>query len=646
MDSWDLAIAFASAETAVAVAEAGRLRVSAFDGPSVARSGSESPEGPLHAVVRQVAAPLLDSHGGVPPHSLVLALPATTPPAVLDSLRTVTTTINLPAPLLMPSPVAAAQRFRANYPLPSGTGVLVLDVGTRSADSAIVRNAAGKLTIVGSPMSSPRLCGAALDRVFAGLVVRSAGKTTWPQLFPAQESTPDPGARRHGMVTAGRERLDTHSVSHLVLDGSPYEFDIARTDFEAAAAGVLAAGVDDVRTAIARAGLGRGELAAIYLVGAAARTPGLAPLLGKAFGVLVVAAENPRAAVVCGALSHPRSAPVVMRVGTGEWDADALTRELAAVARRTLAARRAPEPPTALPAAPVVELPPAATPPALTATGSPSSPTELLPTSLEIALPEQVSIERVPPPTPPGLSSTPISGPANASEPTSVFGPAPFSGPATASASTSVFGSAPISGPASAPARWPDPAPAWPAPQRGSDQRRALVLVAAAVAVAAVGITVAVLATVNRSHAPEAAAPVAVPTTLDSPPASVAPQYVRPSTSVRPTRATTTLPVTSAPAVPPTDPAQVVAAYFNAINTHDYATAWALGGRNLDPSYADYVQGLRTTANEAASAQDEDPTTAMINLVATQTDGTSKTFSGTYTVVNGIIVSAHIQRVG
>jgi hypothetical protein len=33
------------------------------------------------------------------------------------------------------------------------------------------------------------------------------------------------------------------------------------------------------------------------------------------------------------------------------------------------------------------------------------------------------------------------------------------------------------------------------------------------------------------------------------------------------------------------------------------------------------------------------------SLVATQTDGTVKTFQGTYTVVNGVITSTHVRQV-
>ncbi|WP_433733352.1 hypothetical protein ACQP0C_14035 [Nocardia sp. CA-129566] len=91
--------------------------------------------------------------------------------------------------------------------------------------------------------------------------------------------------------------------------------------------------------------------------------------------------------------------------------------------------------------------------------------------------------------------------------------------------------------------------------------------------------------------------------------------------------------------------AAVVYAYFDAINRRDYAQAWALGGRNLDSNYDDFVDGLATTDHEAVTVTAEDGDTVHIHLSARQSDGTYRTFAGYYVVREGAIVSASI-RVG
>ncbi|WP_433684035.1 hypothetical protein [Nocardia sp. CA-119907] len=89
--------------------------------------------------------------------------------------------------------------------------------------------------------------------------------------------------------------------------------------------------------------------------------------------------------------------------------------------------------------------------------------------------------------------------------------------------------------------------------------------------------------------------------------------------------------------------AAVVYAYFDAINRRDYAQAWALGGRNLDSSYDDFVDGLATTDHEAVIVTAEDGDTVHIHLSARQSDGTYRTFAGFYVVREGAIVSASIR---
>jgi len=95
-----------------------------------------------------------------------------------------------------------------------------------------------------------------------------------------------------------------------------------------------------------------------------------------------------------------------------------------------------------------------------------------------------------------------------------------------------------------------------------------------------------------------------------------------------------------------TGPAAVVRAYFSAINDGDYSRAWQLGGSNLGESYSAFVQGFSTTANDAVSILSSSGNVVTAQLIAQQSDGSTKTFAGTYTVTNGVITNSSVQQTG
>ncbi|WP_369391622.1 hypothetical protein AB5J72_31425 [Streptomyces sp. CG1] len=94
------------------------------------------------------------------------------------------------------------------------------------------------------------------------------------------------------------------------------------------------------------------------------------------------------------------------------------------------------------------------------------------------------------------------------------------------------------------------------------------------------------------------------------------------------------------------DPGATVTKYFEAINSRDFQTAWDLGGKNLDSSYSTFVAGFAGTERDDVTVGSVDGTTVSVNLVATQTDGTQKSYSGRYTVADGVITNASITPAG
>ena len=94
------------------------------------------------------------------------------------------------------------------------------------------------------------------------------------------------------------------------------------------------------------------------------------------------------------------------------------------------------------------------------------------------------------------------------------------------------------------------------------------------------------------------------------------------------------------------DPVAVVTQFYADITARNYGAAWALGGDNIaGTSYANWVAGYGTTAAIAVTAaEDFGSDQATVSISATQTDGSVRNYSGTYTVQNGVIVSAQITQ--
>lgn len=85
------------------------------------------------------------------------------------------------------------------------------------------------------------------------------------------------------------------------------------------------------------------------------------------------------------------------------------------------------------------------------------------------------------------------------------------------------------------------------------------------------------------------------------------------------------------------------------ITNQDYADAWILGGDNIAAQngqiYDSWVACYKTIASITLATECQfNATTVDAGLVATQDDGTVKTYDGTYTVIAGVITSADITQ--
>jgi hypothetical protein len=100
----------------------------------------------------------------------------------------------------------------------------------------------------------------------------------------------------------------------------------------------------------------------------------------------------------------------------------------------------------------------------------------------------------------------------------------------------------------------------------------------------------------------------------------------------------------AAPAVSQT-PSQVVEAYYQAINQHRYLIAWQLGGKNTGQTYPSFVAGFNGTASDVLEIGEANGDVVRGTLTANQTDGSIKTYSGTYTVQDGVISRFQVVQI-
>ena len=164
----------------------------------------------------------------------------------------------------------------------------------------------------------------------------------------------------------------------------------------------------------------------------------------------------------------------------------------------------------------------------------------------------------------------------------------------------------------------------------------------AALALAGCGTTRAVTSAAQSSQAPTVTVTQAKPAPKVTVTKTAKPKIV------------TATPAAPAPAPAPAQPQfanadAVVTQFYQDITNQDYADAWALGGDNIaaqnGQTYASWVAGYGTTASITLATESQfNATTVDAGLVATQDDGTVKTYEGTYTVIAGVITSADITQ--
>ena len=92
----------------------------------------------------------------------------------------------------------------------------------------------------------------------------------------------------------------------------------------------------------------------------------------------------------------------------------------------------------------------------------------------------------------------------------------------------------------------------------------------------------------------------------------------------------------------------MVTQYYQDLSNGDYADAWTLGGVNIaGTDYNTWVAGYATTTSVTLNAESQwNSSTVSASITATQSDGGSTSYQGTFTVGGGVITSADIKQTG
>ncbi|HET9893784.1 MAG TPA: hypothetical protein VFQ44_02510 [Streptosporangiaceae bacterium] len=90
---------------------------------------------------------------------------------------------------------------------------------------------------------------------------------------------------------------------------------------------------------------------------------------------------------------------------------------------------------------------------------------------------------------------------------------------------------------------------------------------------------------------------------------------------------------------PVLSPARVVEAYIAAINQRNWARVWALGGKNLGPTYHQMIAGYAHTSYVQVTSITADGPDVTVFTTATETNGTTQRYKLSYLVNGGTITA-------
>ena len=266
----------------------------------------------IAATMRRIAEEATRAAGGAPAETVV------TYPAAWGALRRgalieATTRAGLPAPTLVPEPVAAAAYFATvlGHRVVSGQVVVVYDLGAGTLDVSAVRRTPDGYEVLAVD-GLPDFGGLDLDEI----VVKAVGTNVDPEVWRRLTAPLTPADQRHFRTLwddarAAKEMLSRQPSAGLHVPVAERDVIVTRDEFEAAAREPLNRAAELTAHVMAEAGVRANDLAGLFLVGGSSRVPMVATILHRVTGIAPTVLEQPEIVVAEGALhaTGPRTAP-------------------------------------------------------------------------------------------------------------------------------------------------------------------------------------------------------------------------------------------------------------------------------------------------------------------------------------------------
>ncbi|MEU0560981.1 Hsp70 family protein [Dactylosporangium sp. NPDC006015] len=273
----------------------------------------------IAAVLRRAGGEAARTLGGATPSGLVLTHPAGWGPRRRQLLVDAAAAAGLPAPRLVPEPVAAAVSFTTvlGHRVDVGSTVVVYDFGGGTFDISVVRRTGGDpggdaWDVVAADglddVGGVDLDAAVVDWV--GRQVADRDPARWQRLA-------SPGSavdRRHRATLwedarAVKEQLTRGSSAGLSVPLFDVDLHLTRDELDTLVRPWLERTVTLTTATLFTSGVTADRLAGVFLVGGSSRIPLVATLLHRALGVAPVVLEQPELVVANGSVHTVGAAP-------------------------------------------------------------------------------------------------------------------------------------------------------------------------------------------------------------------------------------------------------------------------------------------------------------------------------------------------
>ncbi|MEV4509782.1 Hsp70 family protein [Dactylosporangium sp. NPDC049525] len=277
-----------------------------IDDGTVLLGAREYPVSDLLAAVLRRTADEASRVLGIMPVRTVLTYPANWATHRRAVLADAAARAGMPAPILVPEPIAAAAYFTTvmGRQIPPGGVLVVYDFGGGTFDTSVLRRRPDGGWDVLASDGLPDVGGVDLDAALVtqiGQTLTMTDAERWRQLT-------DPGddvSRRRSFllredVRTAKEQLSRTSSAGVHVPLFEIDMHVTRAEFEQVSRPYLQRTVDLTANTLQRAGVRPDQIAGMFLVGGSSRIPMVSTLLHQRLGVAPTIIEQPELVVALG----------------------------------------------------------------------------------------------------------------------------------------------------------------------------------------------------------------------------------------------------------------------------------------------------------------------------------------------------------